>query len=61
MDLCIADITDLPDDAASAGANARLLGATIGIDEFAERAGTIGYHMLTSLGRRYNRRYVTEP
>ena len=61
MDLCIADITDLPEDAAPDGAGARLLGAAIGIDEFAERAGTIGYHVLTSLGRRYNRRYVTEP
>jgi alanine racemase len=61
MDLCIADVTDLPEDAAPAGASARLLGAAIGIDEFAEHAGTIGYHVLTSLGRRYNRRYVGAP
>jgi alanine racemase len=61
MDLCIADVTDLPEDAPLAGASAQLLGATIGIDEFAGRAGTIGYHVLTSLGRRYSRRYVTAP
>jgi alanine racemase len=58
MDLCIADITDLPEDAALAGADAQLIGDTIGIDEFAARSGTIGYHLLTSLGRRYSRRYV---
>jgi alanine racemase len=61
MDLCIADVTELPEDAALGGASAQLLGATIGIDEFAARAGTIGYHVLTSLGRRYSRRYVTAP
>jgi len=58
MDVCVADVTDLPEDAAQPGGNAELLGETIGIDEFAARAGTIGYHVLTSLGRRYHRRYV---
>jgi alanine racemase len=58
MDLCIADVTDLPENAAQAGASAELLGETIGIDEFAARSGTIGYHLLTSLGRRYARRYI---
>jgi alanine racemase len=58
MDLCIADITDLPEDAPLAEANAQLLGESIGIDEFAARSGTIGYHLLTSLGQRYNRRYA---
>jgi alanine racemase len=58
MDLCIADVTDLPEDAALAGADAQLIGETSGIDEFAARSGTIGYHLLTSLGRRYSRRYV---
>jgi alanine racemase len=58
MDLCIADVTDLPEDATQGGAKAELLGDTIGIDEFAARSGTIGYHVLTSLGRRYARRYI---
>jgi alanine racemase len=58
MDLCIADVTDLPEDAVQAGGPAELIGEEIGIDEFAARAGTIGYHVLTSLGRRYHRRYV---
>lgn len=58
MDLCIADVTDLPGDAALEGAHAQLFGEAIGIDEFAARSGTVGYHVLTSLGRRYHRRYV---
>ena len=58
MDLCVADVTDIPEAAAQPGASAELLGATIGVDEFAARSGTNGYHVLTSLGRRYHRRYV---
>ncbi len=58
MDLCIADVTDLPEDAARPGDLARVLGAEIGIDEFASRSGTIGYAVLTSLGARYVRRVV---
>ena len=58
MDLCIADVTDLPEDATRPGGVARFLGAEIGIDELAEGAGTIGYTVLTSLGARYARRVV---
>jgi alanine racemase len=58
MDLCVADITDLPEAAAQAGDSARLLGDAIGVDEFAARSGTNGYQVLTSLGQRYHRRYV---
>ena len=35
-----------------------LLGSEIGVDDLAERAGTIGYEVLTSLGRRYRRTYT---
>lgn len=58
MDLIIVDVTDVPEDAVRPGAYARLLGAEIGIDEFAQRAGTIGYTILTSLSARYARRVV---
>ncbi len=58
MDLCIADVTDLPENAAGPGDFARFLGAEIGIDEFAAASGTIGYTVLTSLGARYLRRVV---
>jgi alanine racemase len=58
MDLLILDATDAPEKAVHAGARAELLGTAITIDDLAERAGTIGYEILTSLGARYHRRYV---
>ena len=58
MDLVIADVTDLPDDAVRPGTRAELFGAEVAIDDFAARSGTIGYQVLTSLGARYRRDYV---
>lgn len=58
MDLATLDITDLPEDAVARGDVATFLGDGITIDELAGKAGTIGYEVLTSLGRRYVRRYV---
>lgn len=58
MDLIIADVTDLPETAARPGDYARLFGGAVSLDEFAERAGTIGYTILTGLSRRYERRVV---
>jgi alanine racemase len=57
MDLMTIDITDLPDDAVRRGDLATLIGDVIGVDELASVAGTIGYEVLTSLGRRYHRVY----
>ena len=57
MDLICIDATDAPPEAVLRGAPVEILGATISIDEFGERAGTIGYEILTSLGRRYRRIY----
>lgn len=57
MDLICIDATDAPAGAVERGAPVEILGATIGVDEFGERAGTIGYEILTSLGRRYRRIY----
>ncbi len=58
MDLVIADVTDLAEDAVRPGAPAEFFGAEVGIDDFAARSGTIGYQVLTSLGARYRRDYV---
>jgi alanine racemase len=58
MDLAIADVTDLPEDAVRAGDAVEFFGPTIGLDDFAARSGTIGYHLLTSLGPRYRRECV---
>ncbi len=59
MDLITLDVTEVPEEAAQAGALVDLIGGGGDtIDEVAARAGTIGYEILTSLGRRYHRRYV---
>jgi alanine racemase len=60
MDLCIADVTDLPEDAARPGALAQFFGSEMPLDTFAARSGTIGYHVLTGLGARYFRRLVDD-
>ncbi|MBT7635867.1 MAG: alanine racemase [Rhodospirillaceae bacterium] len=59
MDLITLDVTDVPMQAARAGAVVDLIGGDGDtVDEVAARAGTIGYEILTSLGRRYHRQYV---
>src|SRR6185295_4747402 len=58
MDLIAIDVTDLAADAVRRGELVTLLGEGIGVDDLAERAGTIGYEVLTSLGRRYRRIYT---
>jgi alanine racemase len=55
MDLIAVDVTDIPE--ARRGDHAELFGPNIAIDEVAERAETIGYELLTGLGRRYERHY----
>ena len=57
MDLIAVDVTDVPDELAKRGAFVELLGGRVGIDDLAQTAGTIGYEVLTRLGRRYYRQY----
>jgi alanine racemase len=57
MDMMAIDITDLPPNAARRGHMATLIGEGITVDELAHHFGTIGYEVLTSLGRRYARIY----
>lgn len=57
MDTATFDISALPPGALAPGDRVDLLNAEHGVDEIAARAGTIGYEMLTSLGRRYARSY----
>ena len=57
MDLTMIDVTDVPEAACGIGTAVELLGPTIGVDDMGERAGTIGYEILTNLGRRYHRIY----
>ena len=57
MDLIAADVSDLPEGIVKRGDYATLIGGDIGVDELAAAMGTIGYEVLTSLGRRYRRTY----
>jgi len=54
MDLITVDVTDLPDLPGVLS----ILSPDQTVDDVAERAGTIGYEILTSLGARYQRRYA---
>lgn len=57
MDLLAIDVTELADDAPKRGDPVTLIGEDITVDDLASHAGTIGYEVLTSLGRRYRREY----
>ena len=50
----------MPEDAVRAGDRVEFFGPTIDLDDFASRSGTIGYHLLTSLGPRFQRQYVRQ-
>lgn len=57
MDLLAIDVTDLPEGTVRRGEFATLIGEDISVDEVAAASGTIGYEILTRLGRRYHRTY----
>ena len=56
MDLMAVDVTDIR--AVTRGDWAELFGPNVPIDDVARTAGTIGYELLTGLGRRFARTYV---
>ena len=58
MDLTTLDVSSLPAEATRPGTTVDLIGGACPIDEVAAWAGTIGYEILTGLGRRYARHYV---
>ncbi len=58
MDLTIVDVTDVPVAEVRTGMLVELMGPHIGVDDLGRAAGTIGYEILTRLGRRYRRRYI---
>ncbi|UGA46376.1 alanine racemase [Bradyrhizobium quebecense] len=57
MDLIAVDVTDLDKNAVRRGHMVTLIGEGITVDELAHHFGTIGYEVLTSLGRRFVRIY----
>lgn len=58
MDLLAIDVTDLAPGAIARGDLVTLLGGGITIDDLALPSRTIGYEVLTALGRRWQRRYL---
>jgi alanine racemase len=61
MDLAVFDVSGIDPALARPGGYVELLGAGHSVDEAAEEAGTIGYELLTGLGRRYHRVYRGGP
>ncbi|WP_430440585.1 alanine racemase [Shinella sp.] len=57
MDLTHFDVTDLPEGSVRPGDFIELFGRNMPIEDVARAGGTIDYELLTSLGRRYERRY----
>lgn len=57
MDLITVDVTDVPETQVKRGDAITLIGGSLTVDEVGRRAGTIGYEILTGLGRRYARSY----
>jgi alanine racemase len=57
MDVLAVDVTHLPEGTVRRGDNATLIGDGMSVDDLAGAMGTIGYEVLTGLGRRYHRAY----
>ena len=58
MDISAFDVTDVPEDEISPGDWVELFGNAVRVDEVAQAAGTIGYEILTNVGRRCARIYL---
>ena len=55
MDLITFDVSAAPESLTRPGDAIDLIGPNHGVDDLAAEAGTIGYEILTNLGRRYHR------
>jgi alanine racemase len=58
MDLITVDVTDIADYDVAPGSYATLVGPEQSLEDAGRAAGTIGYEILTRLGRRFQRVYV---
>ncbi len=58
MDLLTFDLSTVPPEVAVPGAMIDLMAPNLDLDDVGERAGTIGYEILTALGSRYHRVYL---
>lgn len=58
MDSITVDVSQLQSDRFGAGSQVEIIGDHQSVDDMAEAMGTIGYEVLTGLGRRYERNYL---
>lgn len=58
MDLVTVDLSRITENLPVAGDSLEVLGPHQTIDDLAEASDTIGYEILTSLGKRYHRQYI---
>lgn len=58
MDMVIFNISQIPRDEVNIGDYVEIFGDSQRVDEVADRAGTIGYEILTGLGKRCKRVYI---
>ena len=57
MDFITVDVTDVPEELARRGAWVEVMGDRVTVDDLTDRAGTIGYELLSRLGPRVHRVY----
>ena len=57
MDLITVDVTDVPPALAVRGAWVEVMGGRVTLDDLTDRAGTIGYELLSRLSKRVHRIY----
>ena len=60
MDSITVDVTDIPERVLESAGHATVLGEEYGLGDMARDAGTIGYEVLTCLGRRPGRQYLSD-
>lgn len=61
MDLLTLDVSEVPEEDVGIGTPVQLFGPDFDLDAVAVSAGTIGYELLTRLGRRFTRIYKGGP
>jgi alanine racemase len=57
MDFITVDVTDVPAELTRRGAWVEVMGSRVTVDDLTDRAGTIGYELLSRLGPRVHRVY----
>lgn len=57
MDNITVDVTDVPEDLTRRGSWVEVMGERVTVDDLTDRAGTIGYELLSRLGPRVHRVY----